>query len=63
MQVQLPDSDRRQVDMAHAALLATTNNFVGNQPNYGFGATYWSYHLRLNLGCDKERTENFTPEE
>ena len=43
MQVQLPDSDRRQVDMAHAALLATTNNFVGNQPNYGFGATYWSY--------------------
>ena len=42
-QVQLPDSDRRQLDMAHAALLATTNNFVGNQPNYGFGATYWSY--------------------
>jgi hypothetical protein len=33
------------VDMAHAALLATTNNYVGNQPNYGFGATYWSYHL------------------
>ena len=43
MQVQLPDGDRRQIDMAHAALLATTNNFVGDQPNYGFGATYWSY--------------------
>lgn len=43
MQVELPSSDRRQVDMANAAILATTNNFVGNQPNYGFGSTYWSY--------------------
>ena len=43
MQVQLPEGDRRQLDMAHAALLATMNNYVGNQPNYGFGATYWSY--------------------
>ena len=43
MRVSLPESDRRQMDMANAALLATTNNFVGNQPNYGFGATYWSY--------------------
>lgn len=43
MKVELPDGDRRQVDMAHAALLATTNNFVGDQPNYGFGSTYWSY--------------------
>jgi hypothetical protein len=43
MQVELPGADRRQVDMARASLLATTNNFVGDQPNYGFGATYWSY--------------------
>ena len=43
MRVELPGADRRQADMAHAALLATANNFVGNQPNYGFGATYWSY--------------------
>ena len=33
MKVEVPVSDARQVDMATAALLATTNNFVGNQPN------------------------------
>ena len=43
MTVELPDSDHRQRDMALASILATTNNYVGNQPNYGFGATYWSY--------------------
>jgi hypothetical protein len=43
MTVEVPESDTRQVDMATAALLATTNNYVGNQPNYGNGATYWSY--------------------
>ena len=43
MQVVLPASDRRQSDMANTAMLATLNNFVGNQSNYGFGATYWSY--------------------
>lgn len=43
MQVELPYGDRRQRDMAVASILATTNNYVGNQPNYGFGATYWSY--------------------
>lgn len=43
MQIELPATDQRQADMARAALLATTNNFVGNQPNYGFGSTYWSY--------------------
>lgn len=42
MRVELPASDRRQADMAQTALLATSNNFVGDQPNYGFGATYWS---------------------
>ena len=43
MKVEVPASDRRQIDMANAALLSTMNNFVGNQPNYGNGATYWSY--------------------
>ena len=43
MKVEVPASDQRQIDMATAALLSTTNNFVGNQPNYGNGATYWSY--------------------
>jgi hypothetical protein len=39
MKVEVPASDQRQVDMATAAMLATMNNFVGNQPNYGNGAT------------------------
>jgi hypothetical protein len=43
MQVEVPRSDQRQIDMAKASMLASLNNFVGNQPNYGNGATYWSY--------------------
>lgn len=43
MKIKLPDFERRQVDMAKGALLSTLNNYVGNQPNYGNGATYWSY--------------------
>ena len=43
MKVEVPAFDQRQIDMATASLLATMNNFVGNQPNYGNGATYWSY--------------------
>ena len=43
MSLELPDGDRRQVDMARASLLFSSNTYVGNQPNYGVGATYWSY--------------------
>ena len=37
MVVEVPASDQRQVDMAKASMLASLNNFVGNQPNYGNG--------------------------
>ena len=43
MEASLPPSERRTVDMARASLMKASNNYGGNQPNYGFGATYWSY--------------------
>ena len=43
MRVRLPNHDRRQHDMALSALQSSVSNFVGLQPNYGNGATYWSY--------------------
>jgi hypothetical protein len=41
MKVTLPGNDgRRQVDTAVVGMLSSLNNYVGNQANYGFGATY-----------------------
>ena len=40
MQVKLPYSERRQVDMAKGVLVSTSTVFVGNHPNYGTD-TYW----------------------
>jgi len=42
MAITLPNSDRRQVDMAKSVLLSAWGNYVGDQSNYGNGATYWS---------------------
>lgn len=42
MHIDLPDSDRRQADMARSVLLSAWGNYVGDQSNYGNGATYWS---------------------
>jgi hypothetical protein len=42
MQVNLPASDQRQEDMANSALLSSWGNYLGDQSNYGNGATYWS---------------------
>jgi hypothetical protein len=42
MQVTLPASDQRQEDMANSALLSAWGNYLGDQSNYGNGATYWS---------------------
>merc|ERR1712166_1663240 len=42
MAITLPDSDRRQADMAKSVLLSAWGNYVGDQSNYGNGATYWS---------------------
>ena len=44
MDAALPGADgRRQMDTVRSGLLSSLNNYVGNQANYGFGATYWSY--------------------
>lgn len=44
MTLSLPGSDgQRQIDMAAVGMLSSLNNYIGNQSNYGFGATYWSY--------------------
>ena len=44
MAVTLPFAEgARQADMANSGMLSSLNNFVGDQSNYGFGATYWSY--------------------
>ena len=34
---------RRQLDTVRASLVFASSNYVGEQSNYGFGATYWSY--------------------
>lgn len=34
---------RRQMDMIKSGMLSSINNYIGNQSNYGFGGTYWSY--------------------
>ena len=43
MSLDVPDEERRVTDVANAALQLGANNYVGNQSNYGNGATYWSY--------------------
>ena len=43
MSLGVPDEERRVTDVATAALQLGANNYVGNQSNYGAGATYWSY--------------------
>lgn len=41
--VTLPGAEgARQVDTAKFGLLSAMSNFIGNQPNYGNGGTYWS---------------------
>ena len=47
MSVNLPGAEgQRQADMAAFGMLSALSNFVGNQSNYGNGATYWSWHRR-----------------
>ena len=31
------------MDMVHSGMLGSLSNYIGNQSNYGYGATYWSY--------------------
>jgi len=43
MRLRLPGAEgARQLDMARSGMLNAVNNDVGNQSNYGFGASYWS---------------------
>ena len=50
MQVELAygPEGRRLVDMAHAAVGDTLDNYVGDFPNYGDGSAYWSINRNDN---------------
>jgi hypothetical protein len=41
MQVQLPYAERRQVDMAKGVIVSSSTVWIGDEPNYGTGGTYW----------------------
>jgi hypothetical protein len=41
MQFDIPDAERRQVDMAKGVIVAASTVFIGDAPNYGTGGTYW----------------------
>lgn len=41
MDVTLPFSERRQVDMAKGVLVASSTVWIGDEPNYGTGGDYW----------------------
>jgi len=41
MQVTLPYSERRQVDMARGVIASASTVGVGDEPNYGTGCLYW----------------------
>eukprot|EP00039_Didymoeca_costata_P008920 m.118671 g.118671 ORF g.118671 m.118671 type:complete len:968 (-) comp14284_c0_seq3:101-3004(-) len=44
MQVSLPGAaGSRQHDTVYAGIFGAAGNYIGNQSNYGYGATYWSY--------------------
>ena len=47
--IRLPGSEgQRQRDQALSGLLLASNNYVGNQANYGDGIPYWSYGRQDN---------------
>lgn len=44
MSISLPGAEgQRQLDMSLAGMLGASNNYIGEQSNYGYGGTYWSY--------------------